>query len=464
MPPNILLLTADDMDAATPGAFGGRAAATPRIDRLASEGMRFTRAHVPAAVCQPSRSAMLTGRWPHRNGAEGFEPIRDAVPVLTELLEERGYISGILGKVNHLQPVERFGWSFVRTMRELGMGRDPEAYRGATRAFLETARATGRPWFLMANAHDPHRPFHESRQERERFTEDERASYPAPSAVVDSGAADLGLPGFLPGLPPVRAEYAAYLGSSRRCDDVVGAVLDALAEAGEADSTIVVFLSDNGMAFPFAKANCYLRSTLTPFIIRWPGRVTPGSVDDRHFVSMLDLFPFFCEVAGAENVGDVDGRSIGPLLAGLEEPDRDAVHTVFHETSAKRRFEMRCLQDDEFGYIWNAWSDGSTTYQAENMEGDSWPAIVDGAAADPALARRVAHYRLRTPEELYRLSEDPDCVHDLAADPRFATVLDRYRERLGHWMRRTGDPLHDRFATTQPVADQERPGSYSGSA
>ena len=155
---NILLLTADDMEGTTPGAFGGQAGVTPWLDRLASDGMVFERAHVPIAVCQPSRSALMTGLWPHRNGAEGFEPIDDGVPLLPNLLSDAGYAVGILGKVTHLQPTERFGWEHAVDMGELGMGRDPSRYAEEMRKFL--GQAEGRPWFLMLNAHDPHRPFH----------------------------------------------------------------------------------------------------------------------------------------------------------------------------------------------------------------------------------------------------------------------------------------------------------------
>jgi len=139
MPPNILLITADDMGGGTPGCFGGPAEVTPTLNRLAEEGITFGRAHVPAAVCQPSRSAIMTGRWPHRNGAEGFEPINDDVPVISRMLRDAGYLVGILGKVEHLQPEEKFGWDFVRGMRDLGMGRNPRAYGEASAQFMERA-------------------------------------------------------------------------------------------------------------------------------------------------------------------------------------------------------------------------------------------------------------------------------------------------------------------------------------
>lgn len=175
-PYNILLITADDMNGDTPGSFGGPAEVTPTIDRLCSQGVKFRRAHVPLAICQPSRSAMLTGRWPHRNGAEGFGPIRDDIPVLTDLLKPAGYRVGILGKVDHLEPVERFGWDLAVPQSELGLGRDPAAYAEATRSFLTTG--SREPWFLMANAHDPHRPFHASSDELNGFGAERLARVP----------------------------------------------------------------------------------------------------------------------------------------------------------------------------------------------------------------------------------------------------------------------------------------------
>ncbi|SEE74225.1 sulfatase family protein [Ruania alba] len=449
--PNILLITADDLAGDTPGSFGGRPDVMPVLDRLAAEGMRFGRAHVPAPVCQPSRSALMTGRWPHRNGAEGFEPIDEGVPLLTEAIGAVGYRSGILGKVNHLQPEDRFGWSFVRQQAELGMGRNPQAYGDATAEFI--AASEGESWFLMANAHDPHRPFHGSAAEREGYTEEQQASYPDPSRVFTAQEADP--PGFLPDLPQVRQEYAQYLSSARRCDDVIAAILAALEDSGQAERTVVVFFSDNGMAFPFAKANCYLAGTRTPLVVRWPDQVPPGGVNDDHFVSTLDLFATFCEMAGAEIPDGVDGRSVVGLLQGRGEPGRDHVVTVFHETNAGNRYEMRSVQDGEWGYIWNAWSDGETAYRAENMAGLTWPAMTDAAETDTALKERTDFYQRRAPEELYRLTTDPHALHNLVeshgrtGDPDSAQALARARAHLRDWMDATEDPLRERYPASR---------------
>jgi N-sulfoglucosamine sulfohydrolase len=239
------------------------------------------------------------------------------------------------------------------------------------------------------------------------------------------------VPGFLPDLPGVRQEYREYLSSSRRCDDVVAAVLGAV----EATDTLVVFLSDNGIAVPFAKANCYLQSSRTPLIVRWPGVARPGMAEDTAFVSALDLLPTFCTAAGVPEPSGVDGQSLLPLLRGESQDGRDAVHTVFHETAMKGRFEMRCRQDARFGYIWNAWSDGTTEYRAENMLGLSWPAMVE-AGGD-----RIGFYLHRAPEELYDLRADPHSLTNLAADPAYGEDLAAARRELLAWLESTGDPL-----------------------
>lgn len=443
---NILLITADDMDGRIPGPFGGPAGATPNLDRLAAEGAVFGRAHVPAAVCQPSRSALMTGRWPHRNGAEGFEPIDDRVGVLNDVLRAAGYLTGILGKVTHLQPVDRFQWDMQVDMHELGMGRNPAGYRRFAEAFLRRSAAEGRPWFLMANSHDPHRPFHGSEEEAAFWTPEQRAQYPAPSRVFSPE--EITVPGFLPDLPEVRTEYAQYLSSVRRCDDTVGAILEALEHSGAADETLVVYLSDHGMPLPFAKANCYLRSTLTPLILRWPGVAPAGMVNADDLVSTLDLFPTFCEAAGAETPLGLDGQSLAPLLRGRAGSGwRESLVSVFHETSAKNRYEMRCIQDSRYGYIWNAWADGETSYKAENMWGLTWNAMLEASAeGDTDLQARTGLYLTRTPEELYDLTVDPDCLDDLAGRPESADTLADRRAALAQWMAETGDPLSGAFA------------------
>lgn len=435
---NILLITADDMDVATPGCSGGKVpGVTPNIDALAKEGLRFEHAHVTCAVCMPSRETLMTGRYPHRHGGMGFYQIRNDVPTLQEQLKAAGYLLGILGKTEHLAPEAKFAWDVAARAPDLAMGRDPQSYYKRTREFIEQALREKKPFFLMANSHDPHRPFSGSPQETERNGTDPK--YPPPSRIYRPEEVDV--PGFLPDIPDVRREIAYYYSSSRRCDDTVGAVLKALKESGQEESTLVMFLSDNGMSFPFAKTNCYLRSTHTPWIVRWPGKVKPGTVDSTHFISGIDYMPTILEAAGLPPVRGMDGRSFLPLLSGGAQGGRDRVFTVFHETSGRKEFPMRCVQDQQFGYIHNAWADGKTVFRCEPQSGLTWKAMEEAAKTDPKVAQRTRMFSYRVPEELYDYSKDPCGLKNLADKPEYAQQLAKMRRWMLDWMTQTRDPL-----------------------
>lgn len=445
---NILLITADDMNWDGPGVYGSKTpGVTPNIDRLAAEGLRFTHSHITIAVCQPSRSVLMTGRYPHRNGAMGFEPIREDVPTLGESLRAAGYLNGILGKERHLEPREKFCWDTYVGVADLSQGRDPQKYYQYAKTFFEQARAAGRPFFLMANSHDPHRPFAGSERDRAQPNRPRArrgpADYPDPARMYEPQ--EICVPGFLPDLPAVRSEVAQYYSSVHRCDETVGEILRALRETHQEDRTLVMFLSDNGMAFPFAKTNCYLNSTRTPWIVRWPGRVKPGTVDSEHFISGIDFMPTVLEAAGLKPVEGMDGRSFLPVLRGEHQAGRDRVFTMFNQTAGKRDYPMRCLQDKRFGYIFNAWSDGTTVFLSESTGSASFKGMKAAASTDEGIAARVEFLDHRVPEEFYDLQADPNALKNLIDDPQYTAEVARFRMGLLELLRSTDDPVLDAF-------------------
>jgi N-sulfoglucosamine sulfohydrolase len=435
----MLLITADDMNWDAVGAYGCPVGGTtPHIDRLAMDGMRFNYAHVTIAVCQPSRSTLMTGRYPHRNGGEGFYHLRTpGIPLLPERLRTAGYRVGILGKVTHSTAYAHFEWDMTHDRDDLGHGRNPSLYAEHGGDFMARAKASGQPFFLMLNSHDPHRPFF-GNDWAEWY--DEHAGLPAVAPSREFSPAEVTTPGFLADLPEVRLEIAEYYNSVRRCDDTIGAVLAALQRTGQADHTIVVFLSDNGMAFPFAKTNCYLHSTRTPWIVRWPNVVKPGSVDSTHFISGIDVMPTLLDAAQLDLPAGMDGRSFLPILRGGEQDGRGAVFTQFHQTAARRNYPMRCVQNQRFGYIFNPWSDGTRIFKNESQMGRTMQAIVAASGADPRIADRVELFLHRVPEELYDFENDPDALHNLIADTTYAPELRSLQTQLEDWMVRTGDP------------------------
>ena len=442
-PLNLLLITADDMNYDSLGATGCQTPdVTPNLDRLASQGMLFTRAHVTIAVCQPCRQVLMTGRYPHRNGGMGFEPIRRDVPTLGESLRAAGYFNGILAKVPHLAPRDKYCWDVAVSAAELGVGRDPALYKRHAAEFFAEAQRRKQPFFLMANAQDPHRPFAGSDQEKLQARGNRRRpAVEFPPASRDYQPDEVKTPGFLPDLPEVRREMAEYYSSVHRADETVGAVLRALDEAGLADSTLVMFLSDHGMPLPFAKTNCYLHSTRTPWIVRWPGKTAPGSVDETHFISGVDFMPTILAALDVPPVEGMDGRSFLPLLAGEKQAGRDKVFTHFHRTSGRGEYPMRSVIHGRYGYIYNAWSDGKTIFRNESQNGRTFRAMQQAAKTDPAVAERVELFLKRTPEELYDYESDPGSLVNLINDPDHREIAANLRAELVQHLQSTGDPL-----------------------
>lgn len=434
-PLNVLLFTADDLHRDSLECFGGKVRGlTPHLDAFAAEGMRFERAHVTVAICQPSRGVLATGLYGHNSGVMGFMHTERDIPTVMQALREAGYLTGVLGKVKHSTPKANYQWDFVHDQKELGNGRDPNLYYCYCKEFLARCEQAGKPFYFMVNSHDPHRPYHVAGKPIKGAKEPSRTY----------GPDEVEVPGFVPDLPGVRGELSTYLNSTRRLDDTFGKTMQALKESGFEKNTLVMFLSDNGIAIPFAKCNAYLASTRTPWIVRWPGVVKPNTVDETHFISGIDFFPTVLEAAGLPTPAGLDGFSFVPLLKGERQRGREKVFTQIDMKAGGDAVPMRCVQDEGFGYIFSPWADGKFWYR-NNNEGLTMRAMEAAAATDPAVAERVRMFRYRAAEELYDLRSDPDCLHNLAGRAEYAEELEARRGQIQAWMKETGDPLLPAF-------------------
>lgn len=429
--PNILLFTADDLHAESLGAYGGKPAnLTPNLDAFAAESLLFNKAHVNVAICAPCRAVIATGRYSHRSGAMGFMPANEDVPDIVTTLKQAGYHTGILGKVGHSTPKKGMIWDYSFDQKDLGNGRNPGLYYQRSVKFLEDCKAARKPFYFMVNSHDPHRPYCNPN----RLTK----GAAMPSKVYRPE--DVTVPGFLPDLPGVRAELATYLNSTRRLDDTFGKVMQALKESGQADNTLVLFITDNGIAVPFAKCNAWFHSSRSPLLVRWPGVVKPSTRDDKHFVSVVDLFPTFMEATKTKGPEGLDGRSFLLLLKGETQQGRDHVFTQIDSKAGGAAVPMRCVQNENFGYIYNPFSDGKYWYR-NNNEGQTMAAMNKAAETDPVIKARVDLFRHRVPEELYNLKQDPDCLHNLIDDDAHSETLKALQAKLVQHMSKTSDPM-----------------------
>ncbi len=357
--PNIILILTDDQGYPPVGALGHPWIHTPNLDRLYRESARITRFLV-SPTCSPTRSALMTGRHPMRNGVTHtiFERERltqDAV-TLPQVLKERGYTTGIFGKW-HLgdepayQPGQRgFDKTFIHgaggigqkydcscadvpdngyfdpVLREDGVfvkttGYCTDVFFQAAIAWIEQTRDEAKPFFAYISTNAPHAPFHAPNAFKARF--------------LDAGFADV---------------PAGFFGMIENIDSNVGKLLARLEELGMDKDTLVIFMSDNGMSATgvdvgdefvagFPNVNAGMKGlkgstdeggVRVPFFARWPGHI-PAGRDCDIVAAHIDLFPTLVEIAGAKlPENQVEGRSLWKLLQGKsgEWPDRYLVtHT-----------------------------------------------------------------------------------------------------------------------------------------
>jgi N-sulfoglucosamine sulfohydrolase len=437
---NVLLITADDMNWDSPGWMGNPLKLTPNLDRLAAESCRFVNAHVTVPICQPGRSALMTGRVPHRNGALGFNPISTDVPTLVELLRQAGYYTAVLNKSEHMAPPAKFPWHTVHQ----GSGKNPQRMREQLEACLREAAQSQRPFFINANITDPHRPFYGSQQSRQRQESGKvkakrRSAGDAEGIVEPVAPQDVPVPAFLEDLPEIRQELAEYYSSIKRLDLTLGEILQALAASGRQEQTIVIFWSDHGMSFPFSKATVYYNGTRSPVLLRYPGMGPPREWTE--WVSSIDLMPTLLDLLGLPHPPGLDGRSWVPLLEGKTQPQRDYVVTHVNTVSSGRAFPQRCIRTATRALMFHAWADGQTRFRVEAMNGLSFNALAAAAERDARLRPRVDQFLLGTPLALYDLEKDPAERHNVWDDPAYAADRQRLSQLLLEHMERTGDPL-----------------------
>lgn len=452
-PLNLLIITVDDMSADSIGAFGCRLAdTTPHIDRLAGAGLRFTRAHVQVGNCMPSRNAMWSGRFPHNNGVEGFYQVKNpGYPVLVDLMKDAGYFTAIRHKVAHSTPYHPYAWDLVLDTLPDGSKahvKDPVSYGVSTQRGIAAAKAQGKPFCLLINIGDPHKPFHAQGRKGETIPDPH-----VPSRVYEPS--DTPIPGFLFNDAVVSKELAHYYSSVRRADDGVGHILKALRESGQADNTLIMFLSDHGMALPFAKTQLYHHSTHTPLILLWPGVTRAGSLDAEHMVSAVDFLPTLLDVAGISHPAGLDGRSFAPLLKGKTQRNRDWVVKEYNENAGGSRDPMRAVQTKRFLYLFNPWSNGERIMATATTGTPTYRRMAELAPQDQRIAARHDLYQHRVVEELYDIEKDPDCLVNLIDSPTRQQELARLRQTLETWMVKTNDHMLTAFRNRDDPAARE---------
>jgi len=416
-PPNWLVLVGDDHSRADVGAYGHEQCRTPTLDRLAAEGVRFERAYVPVSLCTPSRSVTYTGLYPHKNGAVGFDDISTSSPTWPEILGAAGVATAQIGKL-HVGPAARFPFEhLVEARKPADDGREHEFFVGALKRFLD--RVEQRPFVAIVNLYDPHRPFF-------------RVGMSSQPEILDPSEVRL-----LPHEPDTRfarLDLARYWGAVERLDTTCERLLDVLAERGLLDSTAVLYTSDNGRSFPFAKSTLYEAGTNVPLIVRWPGTPARGVVD-RGFATTADLLPTILDSFDVEPP-ELDGRSLLGRFVGRAASERTEVVTTI-EGNLHGEFPSRAVRTERYKYIVNLYSE---EFVSSTTRRRTWKSWAKNADEDPRARASMDRLQHRPVEELFDLDDDPFELTNLAADPTWSDELREARQRLRAWMRAMDDP------------------------
>lgn len=481
--PNLLLAISDDQSFPHTSFAGSKMVSTPAFDRVAREGVYFANACAGSPGCAPSRSAIVTGRHPWQNeqsGQHNSSWMKQHVPFV-DLLEAHGYATGVTGKgVSPFRYADAPGHPQWRHGDAAGPRHSDIRYLPGTpgderpasgistvhyfanfQHFLNTVRGQ-RPFFFWYGAEEAHRVFEQDSWKRhgKRLEQAE-------------------VPEFLPDHPDVRGDLLDYAVEVEWFDEHLERMIAYLEALGELDRTVVLVTSDNGMAFPRAKANCYEYGIRVPFAVRWPERF-PGGRTVTDPVGFVDIAPTFLELARTppEGMLPITGGSLLPLLESTASGKLDTARTFVlagRERHSSSRYQnqgypQRAIRSSDYLLIWNQrpdrWPAGAPQriepgtedtllplygLDADGRHHSDWAFTdIDGCPTkaflvenhlDPAIRPSFLAATAKRPEwELFDVRTDPDCLRNLADDPQHAATRQRLQEPLKQALLQTQDP------------------------
>ena len=451
--PNILFCISDDQSWMHTSYAGEKAISTTGFDRLAKEGIYFSNAFCASPSCSPSRGAIITGQemWRLGEAAQLFS----AVPLEMEalsfplLLEKAGYFIGYTQKGWSPNDFKVHGWNrnplgkaFNKKMIEPPANKIvSNDYAGNFKLFLDDC-PEGKPFFFWFGSSEPHRAFELN-------------------SGINNGIDPykIDVPGFLPDVPVVRKDIADYLFEIQWIDRNLQEMINTLEEKNLLENTIIIFTSDNGMAFPAAKNNLYEYGIHMPLAIRWPKGIDASGRTVEDLVSLTDLAPTLLEIAGITPPQEMTGQSLLKIFnsfsSGRIEQERNYVfsgkerHTICRDGDLP--YPQRSVRDYRYLYIRNLEPDRWPAGSPYEKSGHGW--VFGDIDQSPSMDYLLDHkdeksvytlFRLATAkkpyEELFDIVNDPYCLNNLANQDSFIEDKNRLSKVLDDYLLKTEDP------------------------
>ncbi|MGK7395849.1 MAG: sulfatase family protein [Candidatus Cyclobacteriaceae bacterium M3_2C_046] len=446
--PNILFALADDISYPHMGAYGTDWIQTPAFDRVAANGILFTKAYTPNSKCSPSRASILTGRntWQLESGANHIVHWPKKFKTYTDVLMEQGYHVGYTAK----------GYDpYVDGERKSICGPGYNKYTKevpADRIFKNDYVKNFKDFLASREADEPFCFWYTSLEPHRRYT------FQSGTDLAGKKPADIDhVPSFWPDNDTIRHDLLDYAFEIEYFDQQLQQMLEILEQTGELENTLVIVTSDNGMPFPRIKGQAYEYATHLPLAIMWPAGINnPGRVVED-YVSFVDFAPTFLELGnikpGKSGMLPMAGKSLTDIFYSGQEgkvnPERDFVLVGKERHDIGRPndwgYPIRGLVRDDFLYLYN-------------FEPDRWPAgnpetgylNCDGSPTKTAILEQRRNginqsywnwcFGKRPQEELYSLENDPENLINLADKPELKQLKQQMKQELWHRLAQEGDP------------------------
>ena len=407
--PNILFFLADDCSYRDLELYGG-AAKTPHLNRLAKEGMLFSRCYQSAPMCSPTRHSLYTGLHPVKNGAyPNHARAYENVFSIPHYLKDKGYRVALAGKT-HISPLPVFPFEYLKEFADpsdqevnlVNGWRYPKVYK----LLSETAQ-TKKPFCLFLCSNEPHGPY--------------TKGDPTPYLNVKLSPQQIELH---------RDSYAKYLAEITYFDGQVGEVLRMVDQLNLRRDTLIFVATEQGSTFPFGKFTCYEIGVASGLIASWPGKIKANSKSDA-IVEYVDVVPTILDVVGAAAPDDLDGRSFLPVLRGQKQTHKSyaySLQTTLGVNGAQQPYGIRAVVDSRFRYIRNLFPENEFSIPlSRNLISET----TSKTENDRLFAQR---FFKRPKEELFDVIKDPYCQKNLAHNSQYKKDLDRLSKKLSRWM------------------------------
>ncbi len=414
--PNFILFIGDDISQADFGCYGHPTIKTPKVDQLAAKGVRFTNAYLTTSSCSPTRTSLITGRYPHNTGGPELHqtnnPHLKTLPQFPHLLQNRGYYTAQAGKWH-------FNGDPSKSFHQRYGGGDASGAGNWIQALKDRPRE--KPFFMWFAAFDAHR------------------GWDAPLKKGPHHTADVIVPPYLVDGKETRKDLALYYNEVARFDTKIGEVIEELKTQGVYENTVIIVMADNGRPFPRDKTWLFDGGIKTPLVFHWPEGIRKAKVSES-LVSSIDIGPTILDIAGVEVPESIQGVSLTKLFQKSKKTIRDF---VFAERNWHgQRYHERLVRYKDLVYIKNhipAYIGFNIVHYASPVQ----PAYVELVAEwkkgnlNPYQERALL---VPGPEEmLFNVHQDPHQLKNLVEDSGYQDELQLLRKVLKQWIVETGD-------------------------